>query len=81
MSPHPALEPCPFCGGPGKIYEDLQKSTDVKEPVKVWRVMCGGRVDCALLMSHFKTEQEAAAAWNTRAVDRTLNLFGEETPS
>ena len=63
------LLPCPFCGGAGKTY------TDVQEDGKVWRVMCGARVDCALLLAHFQTEEDAIAAWNTRAGDRTLELF------
>ena len=37
-----------------------------------------GRVDCALLLNHFRTEEDAIAAWNTRAGDRTLGLFEKE---
>lgn len=68
----PGLSPCPFCGGPGKVYSDYQGRE------KIWRVMCGARVDCALLLNHFKTEADAITAWNTRAVDRTLGLFEKE---
>lgn len=60
------LKPCPFCGGEPKVYTDYQKSVDVEEPELVWRVMCG-KLNCALLMSHFKTEEEAVATWNRRA--------------
>ena len=44
-------------------------------PVKVWRVRCGAREDCALLMSYFRTEEDAVAAWNMRDGDKTINLF------
>lgn len=64
-----AMIPCPYCNGPGKTY------TDVQEEGTVWRVRCGAREDCALLMAHFKTEEDAIAAWNTRAGDRTFELF------
>ena len=55
------LIPCPFCGGPGKVYSHY-RGRDL-----VWRAMCGARVDCCLLMNYFKTAAEAAAAWNRRA--------------
>ncbi|MBR1660286.1 MAG: Lar family restriction alleviation protein [Oscillospiraceae bacterium] len=71
----PKLAPCPFCGGPGKTYEDSHKFVDVSMPVKVWRVRCGAREDCALLMSYFRTEEDAVAAWNMRDGDKTINLF------
>ena len=74
----PRLALCPFCKGPGKVYEIVHKFVDVREPVKVWRARCGARENCALLMDYFKTEEDAIAAWNTRAGDRTLELFGKE---
>ncbi|MBQ9565538.1 MAG: Lar family restriction alleviation protein [Synergistaceae bacterium] len=69
------LAPCPFCGGPGKTYTDVQRDIDCAGTRTVWRVRCGAREDCALLMAHFPTEEDAIAAWNTRGGDRTINLY------
>ena len=62
------LKPCPFCGHKPKIYKDLHKFVDIKEPVQIWRVMCS-KLDCVLLMSDFRTEEQAIEAWNRRAGD------------
>ena len=67
--------PCPYCGGAGKTYTVEHKYTDVPGMVKRWRVRCGAREDCALLMADFPTEEDAIAAWNTRGGDRTLDLY------
>jgi Lar family restriction alleviation protein len=55
------LKPCPFCGGEAKFY-----TVDKYDRV-VWKVMCGARVDCCLLLNDFDTREEAINAWNERA--------------
>lgn len=52
------LRPCPFCGGKAKIYEIW------KNGHKVWRVMCGARVDCCAILNDFDSQDEAIAVWN-----------------
>lgn len=36
----------------------------------VWRVMCGVRVDCCLLMNEFDSEEEAVRVWNSRWITK-----------
>ena len=55
------LERCPFCGGPGRIYDIY------REGRKFYRAMCGQRVDCCMLLNYWETPDEAATAWNARA--------------
>ncbi len=51
---------CPFCGGRPYLY---QIATSYG---KVWKVMCGARVDCCALLNDWRTREEAIAAWNCR---------------
>lgn len=59
------LKPCPFCGGKPKIYNIYKNYADA-DTRKVWKVMCGARVDCCALLNDFDTPEEAADAWNRR---------------
>jgi Lar family restriction alleviation protein len=59
------LKPCPFCGGKPKVYDIYKKHVDA-DTRKVWKVMCGARVDCCALLNDFDTPEEAADAWNRR---------------
>jgi hypothetical protein len=52
---YPALEACPFCGGPSIVAEKPSKTG--------WRVMC--HTDCDIF-GDFDTREEAIAAWNRR---------------
>ena len=56
------LKPCPFCDGLPKFYEIYTNGA------KVWKVMCGARVDCCAILNDFDTQEEAAEAWNKRKV-------------
>ena len=56
------LAPCPFCGGMPYFYEIYSDGR------KVWKVMCGKRVDCCAILNDYSTKEEAAKAWNTRSV-------------
>ena len=56
------LKPCPFCGGLPKFYEIYTNGA------KVWKVMCGKRVDCCAILNDYSTKEEAAKAWNTRSI-------------
>ena len=58
------LKPCPFCGGLPKIYEIYTHGA------KVWRVMCGARVDCCAILNDFNTQDEAIAVWNGEKVKK-----------
>ena len=63
------LKVCPFCGGQPKIYDILRQYVDDgpgTPPCKVWRVMCGARVDCCAILNDFASPQDAIAAWNRR---------------
>lgn len=55
------LKACPFCGGEAKVYQSMAYGRTV------WKVMCGARVDCCLLLNDFDTREEAFNAWNRRA--------------
>ena len=57
------LKPCPFCGGPAKLAEHYWENTRT-ESFTVDCVECGGCMD-----QHMDSEQEAADAWNQRAVE------------
>ena len=52
--------PCPFCGGKAYVY-DLWK-TGLKH--KIWKIMCGARVDCCFILNDFDTPEDAVKAWN-----------------
>lgn len=56
--------PCPFCGCEAHIY------TLLKYGRKVWRVMCGARVNCCILLNDFDSEDEAIHAWNSRRITK-----------
>ena len=56
------LKPCPFCGGLPKFYEIYANGA------KVWKVMCGKRVDCCAILNEYDTQEEAAEAWNKRSI-------------
>ncbi|MBQ6664143.1 MAG: hypothetical protein IJM68_01005 [Synergistaceae bacterium] len=56
--------PCPFCGGKAYIY-DIWKCGK-----KVWKVMCGARVDCCAILNDFDTQDEAVAVWNGERVKK-----------
>ena len=54
----PDLKPCPFCGGEAEIWRAHRGLT-------AW-IACMGR--CAVLVSkEYTADEEAIAAWNTRA--------------
>lgn len=58
-APERILAPCPFCGGPAELWRAQAGRT-------AW-VACMGR--CAVLVSQeHKTDDEAVAMWNTRAL-------------
>lgn len=56
------LSPCPFCGGNPYFYQITVRYKDTK----VWRVMCGSRVDCCAILNDYDTQEQAADAWNHR---------------
>lgn len=56
------LTPCPFCGGKPYFYEIYSAGR------KVWKVMCGERVDCCAILNEWATQEEAAQAWNKRNI-------------
>ena len=62
------LKPCPFCGGQPYFYEIYSAGR------KVWKVMCGKRVDCCAILNEWNTQKEAAEAWNKRNISpETVN--------
>lgn len=69
-----ALKPCPFCGSgparsPGRYtqasFSGVEVIRDWREP-PTYSVQCG---TCGASGSPERTEVEATAAWNTRALD------------
>lgn len=54
------LKPCPFCGGEPYFFEIYVRGQ------KVWKVMCGKRVDCCAILNDYNSQEEAAIAWNNR---------------
>ena len=56
------LKPCPFCGGKPYFYQIHV------EYGKVWKVMCGARMDCCAILNDYKTQEEAADGWNRRVI-------------
>lgn len=69
------LKSCPFCGGPAECYEyahppehELQKFT-----LRLWRVRCKF---CFIGGEGIRTEDEALAAWNTRAYSHSTEQDG-----
>jgi Lar family restriction alleviation protein len=60
------LKPCPFCGGPAELW---RAGT---HPDRAAWIACMGK--CSVLISkEHKTDEEAIAAWNTRADDAALS--------
>lgn len=61
------LKPCPFCGGEGEAWEDA-------DPTYPWSITFKHDDECLLrwvptdFFQAYKTEAEAIAAWNTRAI-------------
>ncbi len=63
------LKPCPFCGGPAKLY---YAPANLEDSIPCFGVSCEcckimiGTVSAGLT-DFFGTAQKAAAAWNRRA--------------
>lgn len=60
------IKPCPFCGGKPNFYQIYSGGVNSK---KVWKVMCGARVDCCAILNEWDTKEQAAEAWNSRYAD------------
>ena len=54
------LKPCPFCGGPGKIYY----YADTRE---WWGYCDNDECQCQPFLKVSKSRREAVEAWNRRA--------------
>ena len=54
------LKPCPFCGGAGMVYSIYARGK------KVYKAMCGARVDCCCLLNDWDSPEEAVLVWNKR---------------
>jgi len=73
------LKPCPFCGKPGRLIHntdsDYESQWDFSVECSSW--LDGGS---CVMDGHFKTAEEAIAAWNRRADDErrceTCESFG-----
>lgn len=60
------LKPCPFCGGEARIYMNDSDLDNI-----LYYCMCTNDRGCNVLpitLDHY-SEEEAAAAWNTRHVE------------
>lgn len=60
------LKPCPFCGGPGKLYH----SRDSQSKDDLWWVDCYSDTDFCPVnpwTGFFGDKDEAIEAWNRRA--------------
>jgi len=53
------LKNCPFCGS-------TDCHTQCSDELEEWSVYCYG---CTAVVEHFKTEEAAIKAWNTRTLD------------
>jgi len=73
MIPSPLdLKPCPFCGGPAKLYELVQIEGSPKE----WSVCCQ---NCTICFPTSRRKPEAAiTAWNHRPAPKAPALAPSE---
>lgn len=65
----PKLSPCPFCGGEAKLYE-FHEIPSVGEAYTKYNPGCATN-GCPIegwIEVWFKTKEEAAAIWNSRAL-------------
>jgi Lar family restriction alleviation protein len=59
-----SLDPCPFCGGPGRADDDaLDQNTFIPEYRWIACANCGARGPAV----HVSSDDTAEAAWNRRA--------------
>lgn len=83
-----ALLPCPFCGGEAKHRRYMDY--DEGRADEYWRVSATGCRDCEVAFTCW-TEEQSAAAWNTRApsasteklveaLKRARNVLEQVTP-
>ncbi len=61
----PKLKPCPFCGGPGRMFFVKQPDGTITYEVDCENEGCEVS-SCTLL---YETKEQAAAVWNKRAYD------------
>jgi Lar family restriction alleviation protein len=58
-----SLKPCPFCGKEGALHRESQQGHDrYIYSAECSNTSCGVRTPV-----HYRTEEDAAAAWNRRA--------------
>ena len=69
------LLPCPFCGGPARMFAD-----EKEEPI-LWYAQCMGKKTCpAFCLTPYwlaPTREKAAEVWNIRTPDHELTRLRE----